>query len=238
MSVLIIAKILGVVALIAAILFAFSLFDLGTQVGRYRSYWDRNNSKPAQPDEILYVALGDSTAQGIGASHPDNGYPGIVREELTRREGKPVRLVNLSKSGAKVKDALAKQLPALQKLGIDDKTIITIEIGANDMIAFSPANFESEMDALMANLPKQTVISDIPYFGDGRLKSKQPDVEAANKIMYKLASKHGFTLAPLHERMNRNGGFKTFAADWFHPSNYAYRENWAPVFLERINENR
>lgn len=238
MTVLLVAKVLGVVALGAAVLFAFSLFELSTQVGRYKNYWQRNNSRPVNPSDILYVALGDSTAQGIGASHPDKSYPGVIKANLAEKEGQPVHLVNLSKSGAKIKDVLTTQLPAMQKLGINEKTVITIEIGANDIAKFEPAKFESEMDELMSKLPAQTVISDIPYFGDGRLHNKEPDVQAANTIMYKLAAKHGFELAPLHAKMKRNGGIKTFAADWFHPSNYAYRENWAPVFLEKINVKR
>lgn len=110
-----------------------------------------------------------------------------------------------------------------------------MEIGANDMINFDPAKFESEMDELMQALPNQALISDIPYFGESRFKSKEANVLVANEIMYRLAKKNGYELVPLHEQMKRNGGIKTFAVDWFHPSNVAYRENWAPVFLQRID---
>ncbi|MGI9027431.1 MAG: SGNH/GDSL hydrolase family protein [Candidatus Saccharimonadales bacterium] len=234
MSIAIVLKFLGITGIVAVVLFALSLFVLWTQISRYRHYWEENNLKPAVAGEILYVALGDSTAQGIGATQPDKGYPGLIRQQLMERKSKPVRLVNLSKSGAKVRDVIETQLPALQALNTDDQTIITIEIGANNMVNFDAQQFESDMNELMSQLPPQTIISDIPYFGGSRFKSKEPNVIRANEIMYRLADKHGFELVPLHDQIQRNGGFKTFAPDWFHPSNTAYRENWAPVFLERL----
>lgn len=229
-------KALGITLVAIAVLYALSLFGLYTQLARYKHYWERNNQQAATRGEILYVALGDSTAQGIGATHPDKSYPGVIRQELAEQEGKPVRLVNLSESGAKVRAVIDTQLPALEKLGINDRTIITIEIGANNMFNFNASKFESEMDELMGKLPPQALISDLPYFGESRFKSKQAHVAVANDIMYRLAEKHGFKLVPLHAQIQRNGGLRTFAADWFHPSNTAYRENWAPVFLERLQQ--
>ena len=227
-------KIITIGLIIILVVFVLSLFELYTQLGRYQSYWQKNNQKPATSGEILYVALGDSTAQGIGATSPQKGYVGLVAKELEKRSGKPVRIVNLSKSGAKVKDVLDTQLPEFNRLKTDKKTIVTIEIGANNISSFNRAEFEAQMDEVMTKLPKQTIITDIPYFGESRHKSRQPNVDQANQIMYKLAQKHGFELAPLHKRMLQNGGIKTFAPDWFHPSNTAYRENWAHVFISKI----
>lgn len=227
-------KIIGISLAVILVIFIASLLELYSQIGRYKNYWVANNQKTAAPNEILYVALGDSTAQAIGATSPQKGYVGLIGKELKQRQDKPVRIVNLSKSGAKPKDVLNTQLPALQKLNINDKTIITIEIGANNIVNFNSSEFESQMDEIMGKLPKQTLISDIPYFGQSRFKSKQPNVDEANKVMYRLADKHKFELVPLNRKMRQNGGIKVFAPDWFHPSNTAYRENWASVFLQRI----
>lgn len=227
-------KVAGIGLAIIVVIFMLSLFELYTQLGRYKAYWQKSNQKPASQNEILYVALGDSTAQGIGATNPRKGYPGLIAKDLENRQDKPVRLINLSKSGAKIKDALNDQLPELQKLGVNDKSVITIEIGANNMTTFNAGEFESQMDELMGKLPKQTLISDMPYFGQSRLKDKQPNVEKANEIMYRIAAKHNFKLVALNEKMKQNGGAKVFAPDWFHPSNTAYKQNWAPVFIDRI----
>lgn len=224
-------KIGGIVTVVLVLLFALSLFELWTQLARYKNYWDRQNQVSVTAGSLQYVALGDSTAQGIGATHPAKGYVGLIANNLSEERGKPVHTVNLSKSGAKIRDVLDRQLPELNTLQPD---VITIEIGANDMINFEPQKFEQEMDQLMERLPKQAVMSDIPYFGGSRFKSKQSDVEAANKIMYRLATKHGIKLALLHQKVKQNSGIHTLASDLFHPSNAGYRENWAPVFLDRL----
>ncbi len=231
-------KILGITVLVTGIFYALLLLNLFTQLTRYKNYWDKNNQDPPTSKEILYVALGDSTAQGIGATHPDKSYPGVIRQSLAEHTGSPVRLVNLSKSGAKVRDVIDSQIPALDKLTIYDGTVITIEIGANDMINFNADKFRSDMDELMDKLPANTLISDLPYFGTGRFKNKELNVVQANQIMYELAIVHRFKLVPLHDKTRANDGFRTFAVDLFHPSNKGYRENWAPVFLERIYETR
>jgi acyl-CoA thioesterase I len=214
-------------------LFAILLFILYTQLSRYQSYWTDNNQKDT-PNAKLYVAFGDSTAQSIGATRPQNGYVGVIAREL-KKKGTTVRVINLSKSGGRVKDVLHTQLPAFekQKLGAKDP-IITMEIGANDMFGFEPAKFEREMDELMGKLPKQTVISDIPSFRGSRFSKLEPNIEQANEIMYRLADKHGFKLAELNKRLKARHDLRTFAVDLFHPSDYAYRVNWAPAFLERL----
>lgn len=227
--------IITIAIIITAVL--LSVFELYTQLARYASYWQKNNSKPAVAGEVLYVALGDSTAQGIGATSPKKGYVSLVANGISHKENKSVRTVNLSKSGAKVNDVVSTQLPALKRLPVNDNTYVTIEIGANDMSSFDAKRFETEMDEVMQQLPRQALITNIPYFGDSRHSNRQPDVEAANKIMDKLATKNNFKLLDLHKRMQENGGFKTLAADMFHPSNTAYRENWAYVFLQRINSD-
>jgi acyl-CoA thioesterase I len=232
MSVALFMKLFALAVAGLVLLYIISLILIGTSLARYKKYWEEQNRQPISENATLYVALGDSTAQGIGASSPGKGYPGLIAHELNKR--KPVQLINLSKSGAKVSDALTEQLPKLKDLPVNEKTIITVEIGANDMTGFNAENFERDMDQFMAELPKQALISDIPYFGGSRLNKLQPNVERANAIMYRLAEKHGFTLVPLHDKMRQNSGLKTLATDLFHPSNTAYKENWAPAFLERI----
>lgn len=216
------------------LLYIGSLVNLYLQLGRYQRYWNTKNQAVAPDDAILYVALGDSAAQGIGATSPSKGYVGLIGDELAKRHNRPVKIVNLSKSGGKVRDVLDTQLPAMKQYGTDKDTRVTIEIGANDTINFDDQRFAKEVDELMAQLPKQTVISDIPYFGHSRYRGKQANVEKANKILYAIAKQHGFTLVPLHEQTKQNGKLSTFAADWFHPSNTGYRENWLPVFMESL----
>lgn len=227
-------KAIPVALFLILLLFVISLGVEYSQLSRYQKYWTHKNTADKTPGAVEYIALGDSTAQGIGATNPENGYVGVISRELAQRKNKPVHTINLSKSGAKVDDVLQTQLPKLKELSPSKDTIITIEIGANNMINFDAKSFESSMDKVMTQLPPQTLITDIPYFGGSRFKSREPNVEQANNIMYRLAAKHNFTLVPLHQKLQDNSGIETFAPDWFHPSNVAYRDNWAYVFLQRL----
>lgn len=224
----------GLVVLALVLLYIGSLVNLYLQLGRYQRYWNAKNQAVAPDDAILYVALGDSAAQGIGATSPAKGYVGLIGNELAKQHNRPVKIVNLSKSGGKVRDVLDTQLPAMKQYAPDKDMRVTIEIGANDTVNFDEQKFTEEVDELMSQLPKQTVVSDIPYFGASRYRSKQANVEKANQILQAAAQQHGFTLVPLHAQTKANGRLSTFAADWFHPSNTGYRENWLPVFMEGL----
>lgn len=227
-------KIVIAVAIGLIVIAALFAGELYSQVGRYQTYWNRRNEQAPQKNEILYVALGDSTAQGIGATKPQKGYVGLIASKLQEQTDRPVRTINLSKYGEKIAGVLDRQLPLMQKLPITNKTVVTIEIGANDIGSFDAGRFESEMDQLMSKLPPQTIISDIPYFGGGLNRKLEPTVVEANKIMAKQAEKHGFVLADLHTHIQKDNTLRDYAVDYFHPSNHNYRTAWLPAFFEKI----
>ena len=229
-------KIFLAVLFVLAVLLVGRVGELYTQLVRYQKYWSSNNLKPVNPDDFVYIALGDSAAQGVGASTPLKGYVGLVADEL-RNDYPSLKIINLSKSGAKIKDVLQTQLPLYKELGLKNRQVITIEIGANDITTFDEHKFKGEMAELMAALPTDTVISDIPSFAGSRHAKYQHRVIKANKIIHDLAKIHGFKPAGLYDRVNSNHGLRTFAADLFHPSDYGYRTNWLPAFMERINED-
>ena len=88
---------------------------------------------------MLYVAIGDSAAQGIGASRPDRSYVGVLADDIRNLTGRSLRVVNLSVSGATTELAVLDQLPRLAKLSPD---LVTVAIGANDIASWDPAVFE------------------------------------------------------------------------------------------------
>ena len=65
------AAILVVVAVEAAL-----LLRLRGDVSAYAKYW---KSRPSE-GSFTYVALGDSAAQGLGASRPELGYVGLLAD--------------------------------------------------------------------------------------------------------------------------------------------------------------
>lgn len=211
---------------------------------RRRTYWFERltNAIPEHSDwwklqrdregELLYVAIGDSAAQGIGASRPGRSYVGAVAAHIRATTGRSVRVVNLGISGATVGIALAKELRHLSKL---DPDIVTVSIGANDIPSFDAARFESELEELFSRLPKHAIVADLPTF---YFLPAERVVKSANLQLRAIAKRHGLTVAPLHERMRRQGlwGVTTqFAGDLFHPNDRGYRV-WASAFLPAVDE--
>ena len=75
-------------------------------------------SVPVGAGYPLWVVLGDSTAQGVGASSPLNGYVGQVMSALAAKSSRPWRVLNLSRSGAQTWQVIDQQLPVLEELGL------------------------------------------------------------------------------------------------------------------------
>ncbi len=179
-------------------------------------------------------ALGDSTAQGIGASGPDKGYVGLIADRLRAAKGRPVQVINLSRTGARVDDVVADQLPKLAGLTPD---VVTVAVGGNDIRHYDAVRFRSDVDALIAGLPAGAVVGDVPWFmhgGTGR------DSAEAAAYVTQVAESRGLPVAGLHEAMQRRGWasmLTDFSADWFHPSNRGYRI-WADAFWEAVNKPR
>lgn len=188
-----------------------------------RRFWSQPQGAPGG---LLYVALGDSAAQGVGASRPDRGYVGLLAERLGCTTGQPVQVVNLSSSGATIEDLLREQLPRLQRLQPD---LVTVAIGGNDMFRADPVAFDACVDRLIAALPPQTVIADVPYFMHGHWER---DARRSAETVTRIATAHGLSVVPLHEALRREGWAamaSEFTADWFHPNDRGYRV-WADAF--------
>ena len=79
----------------------------------FASHWQLHNYRILTESGPLWVVLGDSTAQGLGAPSPEGGYVGQVLAELRQRTGQRWRVLNLSTSGALIRDVLHDQLPRL-----------------------------------------------------------------------------------------------------------------------------
>ena len=77
----------------------------------FASHWQAHNDRVRGESGPLWVVLGDSTAQGLGALSPEGGYVGQALAELRLRTGQPWRVLNLSTSGALIRDVLGTQLP-------------------------------------------------------------------------------------------------------------------------------
>jgi acyl-CoA thioesterase-1 len=229
---MVIALTLIILALI--VLTGIRLFFLQRQVAGYREYWQQQAAEQPQQDSITYIALGDSGAQGIGASNPEKSYVGLLEKAIAEEANKPVHTINISVSGAKVADVSRLQIPQLKDLNITGETIVTLSIGGNDAVHRNP-NFQTDIDKLFSELPSQTIVSDVGYFGGGRYRSRQPYVDQVNPYVYVAAKKYNLTVAPLHEITKARNSPLNNAVDIFHPSNRGYR-NWFDAFWPAVGK--
>jgi len=193
------------------------------------SLWWRTHAK--EKGDLLYVAIGDSAAQGIGASMPNRGYVGILADHIRLATGRTLRVINLSVSGATVELAVRDQLPRFAKLQPD---FVTVAIGANDIAQWDAATFESGIRQVFAALPPHALVADLPCF---HLPHNERKVAVANRIVREVAAEHGLTVVPLHATTHREGWRSVFtqvANDMFHPNDRGYRV-WAEAFLPELS---
>ncbi len=181
------------------------------------------------PGELLYLALGDSTAQGIGASTPGRSYVGQLLDRIEARAGAPVRAWNLAVSGATSALCVRDQLRRAEKPLRRNPDLVTLAIGANDIAEWNPVAFHSNLNRVLDALPPHTIVGEVPCFF---LPPREGLVQEANGILRTIAAARGLAVAPVHRATRERGlrGVLTeFAADAFHPNDRGYQV-WTDAF--------
>ncbi|QDZ15112.1 SGNH/GDSL hydrolase family protein [Humibacter ginsenosidimutans] len=198
------------------------------------SAWWRARAK--EQGDLLYAALGDSAAQGLGATEPDDGYVGLLARSIALRGRRSVRTVNLSVSGATVAQLIDYQLPRLAKLQPD---VVTVAIGSNDIARWDAVAFARGLVTVFDALPSHAIVAELPYF---YLPRNERKVAEANRIVRRLATERGLAVAPVHRAtraLGPLGALLWFAGDHFHPNDAGYRV-WAaafePLVARRVEE--
>ena len=199
----------------------------------FAGHWQAHNEQVMRSAESgpLWVVLGDSTAQGLGAPSPDGGYVGQVLDAMRQRTGLRWRVLNLSASGALIRDVLAHQLPRIP--GPAD--LVTCGIGVNDILYTGPGKLFADLRALLAAVPDNTVMLDLPlpagYAGLLGLASR-PYVARINRTIHEAAAARGLPVAEVSAHFLPPWTGK-FASDCFHPSQSGYRD-WTRAVLAVI----
>lgn len=224
-------------SLLARLLATLVVVQAGRLIHIYRSvdankqYWLRRASLPSQPGDFVYVALGDSVANGIGASRPQNGYVGLVARRIHDRTGRGVRVINVSVTGATTADVVREQLPKIQGVRPD---LVTLDIGANDVNRrvrddVLLRDFTTILDALPE---RTTIVADLPTFKRG---PKQSTLLRLNAEIRDRVEARGMRLAPIFDVTSSTiGDWRTYGADLFHPSNRGHR-NWYRAFVTQVD---
>jgi lysophospholipase L1-like esterase len=198
----------------------------------FARHWQAHNDRVLAETGPLWVVLGDSTAQGLGAHSPDGGYVGQVLAKLRRQTGLPWRVLNLSVSGSLTRDVLGAQLPVMPA----HADLVTCGIGINDILYTSPAKLFADLRTLIAALPDQTVLLDLPlpagcwgFLG----RASVPYVTRINRTIHQAAAARGLPVAEVSAHFLPPWSGK-FASDCFHPSQDGHRD-WARALLDVVN---
>ena len=197
------------------------------QVARYAADWDAANGVALGGAGPLWVVLGDSTAQGIGAPSWDEGYVGQLLRALNEGSERQWRVVNLSRSGARAVDVVDRQLPALEALPVPPD-LVTCAIGANDIVGRTPERqLAEQLRRIIARLPNRAIIATLPQ-GLSRERT-----EAANRVIRDEAPAAGLVLADVWARTGPPWRGK-LAQDGFHPRALGYAD-WAGAFASVLD---
>jgi acyl-CoA thioesterase-1 len=204
-----------------------SILELRSHLESYAEYW---KERIKERGSFVYVALGDSTAQALGASNPALGYVSLIAQAISTTKQRKVRIINLSQSGARVADVLATQLPQLKRYKKID--LVTVGIGSNNIRRWDQVVFYSEISQLAGALPKtKSVIATVPYFG-GRVRANK-QVSLAGDIIKQAASANKLAVSDLYSVTRAQRSLRNYTFDFFHPNNRGYRL-WFEAFWEPI----
>ncbi len=196
--------------------------ELRTRAGVHARYWTQLADRRGG---LLYIAIGDSTAQGIGARDPSGSYVGQLERMLDTR----LQVVNLSLSGARLVDVISALLPRLARYDTEH-ALVTFAAGANDIADFDPERFRRDLATVLDALPAHALVAELPSF---TLSPHQARVRAANRILHDLADQRDLAVVPLYGATNRFGPAALVthhARDLVHPNERGYRI-WARAFL-------
>ena len=187
---------------------------------------------------ILYVALGDSTVEGIGASDPNATYVSRLHARL-RTVYPRASVANLGLGGATSADVISGQL---ERAVLLRPHLVTLSIGPNDITARVPVpDYERHVDTIFRRLTRETsavvvanLLPDLAITPRFRGREVAPVVGGLtvrfNEALTRAARSHGVELVDLYQpsRAEIPRRPELVAADGYHPSDLGYAR-WAEL---------
>jgi lysophospholipase L1-like esterase len=194
---------------------------------------------------LLYVALGDSTVEGIGASRPELNYVSRLHERL-RSVYPQARMVNLGVGGATAADVVNGQLQRAIALRPD---LVTLSVGPNDITRGRAIEaYERDVETVFRALLQETTavlvvnlnpdLTITPRFrGRGEAAEVGQRVVRFNKALQRQARAYGVEVVDLYtpsqEEVPRDP--ELIARDGYHPSDHGYAR-WAELMWRGVAE--
>ena len=194
---------------------------------------ERTADKPMNTGPLVYVALGDSTGAGVGAT--EGGYVARLFKRIEeRRPGST--LSNLCASGATTDDVVRGQLERAVALNPD---LVTVGIGINDIghgltLEQFTKNYEEILSTLKEKTKAQIVVTNLPDVSSApRIPSVmrseyQRQIDQFCRRLEEIANRHGMTIFDIYTitKDELPSHPEYFSSDGFHPSDEGY-ELWS-----------
>ncbi|MDO5084740.1 SGNH/GDSL hydrolase family protein [Arachnia propionica] len=195
------------------------------QVTHYPDHW-RQRPRSMPEDAIHHVVLGDSAAQGVGASHVDRGYVSLLADRLAEATGRDVVVTNLSVPAATTRDLVREQLPLLAELP-RPADVVTVAIGRSDVVEAGNNlySFEKHFGDIVAALPEGSFVADVPSLNSPPWAGRSCEFA---EVARELVALHDHHLVPLQEA--------TRGMRRFHPGDRGHRI-WADAFWLAIEDS-
>lgn len=192
-----------------------------------------------------YVALGDSTATGVGAA--GIGYPELLYRKM-KALGWNAGILNLGQSGSVSGDVADYQLGKAVSVAPD---LVTLGVGGNDLWRLvSPDRFKAHLTRIadaLAQTPAQILVSNLIDLGHAPIAKGamgvmgippgaiSARVAAMNAVIAELAKRPRFTVVDLHSlgESELAAHPEFFSDDGFHPSLAGY-QRWADLLFPSV----
>lgn len=237
------------IILIATLLFLYLLFELCLFAYKYYHLpqlltIDQSDKTLGTGALLRYIAAGDSTGVGYGASSLEKTYTYQVAEFLAKDH--TVEYKNIAVIGFKTQDVLEKQVDQIIAFKPD---VVTISIGANDATHLTSQttvlnNYKTIISKLQQGTSAKIYVTDVANFDHAtvlpwlyylvleyRSNRLNPKIMALENDRVKIIDIHNFGwIQPPY-----NNRAKTYAADHFHPNDLGY-QNWAAAFLNKMGK--
>lgn len=187
---------------------------------------------------VLYVALGDSTVEGVGATSPDRNYVSRLHGRL-RTVYPAARAANLGVGGATSADVLLRQLDRAIELR---PHLVTLSIGPNDITTrVRVETYEKNVDTILRRLVRETtavlVVNLIPDLAVTPRFVRSPEKDAVGRLtvafnaaLGRAGRAYGAELVDLYVASRREAPLRPelMWSDGYHPSDAGYAR-WAEL---------
>jgi lysophospholipase L1-like esterase len=199
---------------------------------------------PADRDaDVVYVALGDSTVEGVGATDPTKSYVSRLYARL-HEVYRNARVENLGVGGAISLDVLTRQLDRAIALKPD---LVTLSVGPNDITEGVPlADYTRNVDAILGRLAADTraviVVNLLPDLAvTPRFRGHEAQAVVGrrsvefNAALARVARRHGAQIVDLYAPSQREVPARPelVARDGYHPSDLGYAR-WAELMWDAV----